>query len=107
MSKKNTPYRMNSLTNIILRWVNEEIEALGVLNKDYQIEAGRSGLSESEREYIIGVISGQDAAIIKLQELEDRLKQLLSEVNEHYYLAEKTNKEGYTYITKEGFVTWE
>jgi hypothetical protein len=46
-------------------------------------------------------------AIIKLQVLEERLKELFKEVNDNYFLAEKTNKEGYTYITKEGFVTWE
>ncbi len=107
MGSKNIHHRMDSLANIVIRWLQEEIEFLGNLNKDYQIEVGEKDLNDTEKEFIFGVMSGHDMAIIKLQVLEERLKELFKEVNDNYFLAEKTNKEGYTYITKEGFVTWE
>jgi len=106
MSKENTPLRMQSLANIVLRKVQYEIESLGRMNMEYQRETSDLDSDDPDREFISGVISGQDMAIVKLQVLQDQLKQLFEEVDKSYYLEEK-DKDGYTYRTPEGFVTWE
>lgn len=106
MSKENTPLRMQSLANIVIKKIQAEIESLGNMNKEYQREISDFDIDDSDREFVLGVMSGQDMAIIKLQVLQDELKQFFEEVNKSYYL-EEMDRDGYTYRTPEGFVTWE